>query len=227
MMCRMFAYVGSSTRELESLYKALRESASNDTRRIKDNKHGDGWGYVIYSGEVIWYYRSRRAIYDENFTVPQVDGKFYAVFHARQASKKETVSSRFSHPFQESNEKELIFLAHNGYVDEEELKEWLGYQGYTTDSELVTKALAKFGMRPEVMERLREYTVSALNLLILRVDKGSGVGRLYYLNYFKKDPEFYRMYLSQGMEGKAVFSSTLKDYGIDGVPVEEGLRILD
>jgi len=77
------------------------------------------------------------------------------------------------------------------------------------------------------MERLREYTVSALNLLILRVDKGSGVGRLYYLNYFKKDPEFYRMYLSQGMEGKAVFSSTLKDYGIDGVPVEEGLRILD
>jgi len=31
-MCRMFAYTGSSTSELHALYKALRESALNDTR---------------------------------------------------------------------------------------------------------------------------------------------------------------------------------------------------
>jgi hypothetical protein len=42
-MCRMFAYTGSSTSELHALYKALRESALNDTRvEERNTKMGGG-----------------------------------------------------------------------------------------------------------------------------------------------------------------------------------------
>jgi glutamine amidotransferase len=219
----MFAYVGSSTEELMRLYEALKNSAQRDTRR-NNTKHSHGWGYVIYDQDSIYYYKSKNAIFEENFSIPKnIEGRnFYAIFHARQASNIKTVSSRFSHPFIESNEEEFIYLAHNGYVNEEKLKSRLNYNGLTIDSELVTKFLAKYGLNNETIEELKELTVTGLNLLILKIDKTSGEAELYYLNYYKRDKEYYEMYYWEGLRGKAIISSTLLDYGIKGELVEFG-----
>lgn len=226
----MFAYVGSSVDELLTLFDALKKSAENDTRK-GGTQHGDGWGYVIYDGDNLIHYRSRKAIFEDEFVPPRRLHKFQAIFHARQASKKETVSSRFSHPFLESNEKGLLFLAHNGHVNEDKLKGWVfgnttTLELVTTDTELVAKALAKHGLSNETLKKLEEFTETALNLLILTINRGDGDARLYYYNYFKKDPEFYTMYVSTKLKGKAVFSSTLLDYGIHGDQAKRGLITL-
>jgi predicted glutamine amidotransferase len=175
---------------------------------------------VIYDKKNVIHYRSRNAIFSEEFILPSiVEGEFYAIFHARKASRKETVSTLFSHPFLESSEREIIFLAHNGYVNEGKLREKLGFNGSSIDSELIAKVIAKYGTKDEVIGELKDITVSALNLLILKIYKENGKAGLYYINYYKCSKDYYQMYLSTEMKGRAVFSSTLLDYGVEGVPV--------
>ncbi|MCI2414721.1 MAG: class II glutamine amidotransferase [Candidatus Aramenus sp.] len=214
-MCRMFAYVGESVEDMKLLYSLLVESARKDViaERLGLNPvHGDGWGLAIYDGERLLHYRSSKPIFEEELPDIEVKGKFYAIFHARQATNKATVSARFSHPFLETNETQLVFLAHNGWVDEERLKEKLNFRpSITTDSELALKYYTKIGD----VKFLEEVTKSALNLLILKVSRESGEAELLYENYYvRKDrPEYYDMYLWEGKGGIAVMSSTLKYYG--------------
>ncbi|WP_236752112.1 class II glutamine amidotransferase [Acidianus sp. HS-5] len=222
-MCRMFAYVGDSGEELTKLYETLKESAKNDVIASKfglNPVHGDGWGYVIYDGERIYLYKSKNPIFVESLVLPSIEGRFYAIFHARQATDKSTVSSRFSHPFYADNEDYFYFFAHNGSVDKEKLAKDLNFQGTTIDSELALKFLIKNGLEKGIELLMREYTKSALNVLILRVSRSDGSAELYYVNYYtRKDrSEYYKLYKSEN----AVFSSTLSIYGIKGNEVEEG-----
>ncbi len=214
-MCRMFAYVGESLEELNFLYHLLVDSAKRDAIAEKlglNPVHGDGWGFVVYDGENLNYYRSSRPIFKDSLPEIKVRGRFYAIFHARQATNKTTVSARFSHPFFESNETHLLFFAHNGWVDEDKLKERLDFSpSMTTDSELALKYFAKTGD----VKFLEEVTKSALNVLLLKVSRDTGEAELFYENYYvRKDrPEYYDMYLWEGEKGVAVMSSTLKHYG--------------
>lgn len=216
-MCRMFAYVGYSIRDLQKLFQALKESAKDDIVASKykiNNVHGDGWGYVIYDEKHLYYYRTEKPIFGDSLPPLDISGKFYAIFHARQATDKSTVSARFSHPFMESNNKYFYFLAHNGSLDVDELKKKLGFEGFTTDSELATKYFSL----TENNEYLKQVTESALNLLILRIRREDGSAELFYENYYVKDrPEYYDLYIWDGEKGIAVVSSTLKYYGIKDV----------
>lgn len=228
-MCRMFAYVGYSLDELKQLFEALKSSAKRDVIAEKVGVtpvHGDGWGYVIYDKKHLYFYKTEVPIYEDEFPNVTVNGKFYAIFHARQATDKKTVNSRFSHPFMEAGERYYYFFAHNGYVDDEKLREKLGFKGLTTDTELA----AKYYAITEDNEYLKQVTKSALNILVLKISRESGDAELLYENYYiKPRPEYYDLYIWNGNNGTAVISSTLRYYGISEVrEVEKGkLLMLD
>lgn len=225
----MFAYVGESLDELKSLFIALQSSAREDNIAKKyglNPVHGDGWGYVIYDGEHLYYYKSVKPIFEEDFPLGlDLKGEFYAIFHARQATDKSTVSARFSHPFMESNDTYIYFFAHNGSVNDGKLRKELNFNGITTDSELAAKYYAK----TENMKYLESITLSALNVLILRIRRSDGVAELLYENYYVKDrPDYYDLYLWKGKKGRAVMSSTLKLYGfldVEQVPKGQLLKL--
>ena len=219
-MCRMFAYKGNSQEELNNLYNALRESARNDTIGSKFGyaNHPDGFGYVIYNGQHIYYYRSANPIYEENVKLPEVTGDMYAIFLARKASGKKHMGVMYSHPFMDDYSNNLLYLAHNGSVSEDELKKELNYRYDASDSELALKYISKYGINSDSINNLmKNYTTSSLNLLILSIPKSGTEESLYYLNYYiNKDKHDYSdMYSMHFNHGDAVISSTLRLHGIN------------
>lgn len=225
-MCRMFAYSGTSKNELERLYAALKKAAAHDGIAERLNagfsEHGDGWGYAIADeSNSLHHYRSSMPIYKDEHVLPKLNGSFSAIFHARKATDPSTIRAAFSHPFLESNANELLFFAHNGYINREALMEEVGFGGMTTDSEMAAKLFAREGQG--CIKILEKNTESALNLLIMSVDRRTGKAEIRYNNYYvKKDmAKFYELYSVDLPEGRAVYSSTLSELGFDGRKVEE------
>lgn len=223
-MCRMFAYVGSSHNDLERLYDALKESASHDQNMTfideKGRKHSDGWGCVVLTGNKLYHYRTITPIYEDDFVVPNAEGKIYAVFHARRASAgSATGSSIFSHPLTAMTDKQIIFLAHNGSLKGP-------VPPNSVDSELVLKKLAEKGSLTASMGELDGMMDTALNLFVLSIDRAARRARLECLNYWRRDPArdlYYSLYTSEMHGGRAVYSSTLEGKrGLKGHPCERG-----
>ena len=217
----MFAYVGDSNKELMQLYSALKKAAEHDPIAerlgVGFKRHGDGWGYVIAGDDgSLYHYRTSRAIYEDLHEVPKITGNFSAIFHVRKASDNTTIRPSFSHPLLEDNERELIFFAHNGSIKKEPLAKELGFDGVAIDSELAAKLFARDGIK--CMRLLEKNTESALNLLIMRIDRKTGKVKINYKNYYvKKDrSEFYDLYYKKLDNGRAVYSSTLDLLGLNG-----------
>lgn len=224
-MCRMFAYIGDSNEELMQLYSALKKAAAYDQIatefKVGFEKHDDGWGYAIAGDDgSLRHYRTSRPIYEDAHTIPRMEGNFSAIFHVRKASDGAAVVPSFAHPFVEDSEGELIFFAHNGSLEKGPLAKELGFKGVAIDSELAAKLFARDGAK--CMTLLEKNTKSALNLLIMQIDKVTGRVQVSYKNYYvRKDREgFYRLYLASLPHGKAVYSSTLGVFGINGSAVE-------
>ncbi len=215
-MCRMFAYTGNSYNELISLYTALKKSAKNDVigDRIGINDHKDGYGYVIYNNGKIINWRSDAAIYSENPVIPELSGNIYAIFHARKASDIH-MGVFYSHPLSVSTGDKVIFLAHNGLADSEKLMKELKLNGEFSDSELVLEYIKQNGIS-SVEKIENSFTKSALNLLILDLNKINGKAIIYALNFYKNPvrKEYSDMFISNLKNGRAIISSTLKCYGI-------------
>ncbi len=227
----MFAYVGDSNKELMQLYSALKKSAEHDPIAerlgVGFKRHGDGWGYVIAGDDgSLYHYRTSRAIYEDLHEVPKITGNFSAIFHVRKASDNTTIRPSFSHPLLEDNEGELIFFAHNGSIKKKPLAKELGFNGVTIDSELAAKLFARDGIK--CIRLLEKNTESALNLLIMRIDRKTGKVKINYKNYYvKKDrSEFYDLYFKGLGHGRAVYSSTMNANGLDGRKVTYG-RLLE
>lgn len=217
-MCRMFAYKGNSIDDLDKLYKALTESARNDKigSKFGYNNHPDGFGYVIYNGNSIYYYRSEKPIYEEDIKLPEISGNIYAIFLARKASGKKHMGVMYSHPFMDDYGNNLLFMAHNGSVSEDNLKIKLNYKYNASDTELALYFISKYGI-DSVYDLMNNYTESSLNLLILSISKINKETSLYYLNYYKNKEkyEYSDMYKAKLNRGEAIISSTLRLYGID------------
>ena len=220
----MFAYVGNSNEELMRLYSALKKTADYDSIAEKlgvgFKRHGDGWGYVIAGNDgSLYHYRTSKPIYEDLHDLPKITGSFSAIFHVRKASDNKTIRPSFSHPLPEDNERELIFFAHNGPIKKEPLAKELGFKGETIDSELAAKLFARDGIK--CMNLLETNTLSALNLLIMRINRKTGKAHIDYKNYYvKKDrAEFYELYYKKFDNGRAVYSSTLELIGLDGKKV--------
>ncbi len=226
-MCRIFAYVGNSERELNGLYMKLRDAAAHDEMAERLNvgftQHGDGWGYAIAEeGGALHHYRTSLPIYKDVNRIPALKGSFSAIFHVRKASDGSTIRPMFSHPFAEEDENSHTFFAHNGTLDKDALADELGFKGTTTDSEMAAKLFARDGER--CMKTLEKNTKSALNLLIMKIDRRNGRTSIFYKNYYAKRgrDEFYDLHFQKLRHGRTVYSSTFNLLGMNGKKVRYG-----
>lgn len=239
-MCRMFGYVGRSAGELENLYASLRGACQSDEcllaaypeRAAKSHEHG--WGYVIRAANGLFHYRSGSAIYHDRHPLPALDGEICAIFHGRFTTGNIVGDPIFSHPFVAATDTAVYFMAHNGGLTNDVGKAVPD----KVDSEWALDQIASRGGIASALPLMKEKTGSSLNLLLMSIDRKQRQATIHYLNYYKKDggkkDAYYNMYLGTTQSGgRAVFSSTLKLHGIEGVnatgielaPFEE-LRVL-
>lgn len=210
----MFAYRGNSEQDVRELLDALVQASKKDLRRKDQGSHNDGWGYVIKASNGLFYYRTEHMIPD-NPVIPKLDGDIYAIFHTRKGSNPEgsKPSPIFSHPYMTATDNEIIFLAHNGALK--------GSRGRRIDSELVLESISKNGLE-NAIPIMKIETKSALNLLVMKIERSNSNTTINYLNYYtdKAASNYYDIYKKAMKGGKAVFSSSLMDYGInDGIKI--------
>ncbi len=228
-MCRMFGYIGYSTEELNMLYTALVESSRNDVigKKYGYANHGDGYGIVVYTKDNLFHFRSSRPIYEEAFKLPEFKGKIFGVFHTMNAHDRSLVSPIFEHPFTASNGKEVFYMAHNGVVNKQSIMEYLGINGIYNDTEAALQYIAVRGLSS--VDNLEKYTESSLNLIILHLDKGEEKPEIYFKNFYldKNKRDYSDMYTVNMPHGKAIISSTLTRYGIEGGVPANGTGLIN
>ncbi|MDE1768580.1 MAG: hypothetical protein KGH62_04370 [Candidatus Micrarchaeota archaeon] len=219
----MFAYVGNSNKEIARLHEALKESARNDPVADAARKSAgrglrigasciDGWGYVIVTNGSVMHYRSATPIFDDSHKIPEIEGRSFAIFHARKASDQKKLGLTFSHPFLAVNKGDMLYLAHNGMVK-------MRPNPSSSDTEYALKVLNERGVEAGI-ERLESQTISGLNLMLLEIEKPSNIPSLKFFNYYNNPTDnphlsnYFNMYYSANEDGIAVVSSTLLCYGI-------------
>jgi predicted glutamine amidotransferase len=222
-MCRMFAYVGDSPDDLESLFTALKQASSCDPcliamRPEETGQHKHGWGYVLRASERLFHYRTHLPVYEDKHRLPETTGEIQAIFHVRLSSGPVVGDAIFSHPYMAVTDRTVIFFAHNGSMRAD-----LSNIPNKVDSEWALDQIVKAGGVAQSLALLREHTKSALNLLTLAIDRDKRSAAISYINYYRdrgdaKKDGYYAMYkatMSSG--GRAVFSSTLLPLLIEGV----------
>lgn len=208
----MFGYCGTRETDVHELFSGLKRACSNDPSLDAVapgcSRHCHGWGSVIHADNGLFHYRTSRSIYDDDVTLPKLEGKIHAIFHGRYASKPDLAGHIFSHPFMRATDDGVIFFAHNGGVKVPDLPE------RKVDSEWAMEQAAAGRNIEQALPLLKEHTGSALNLLILTIGRDRGAQPLLqYFHYFKpKEPgkvEYYRMFEGAMPGGRALVSSTL------------------
>jgi glutamine amidotransferase len=210
----MFGYAGTSEADVRELFAGLQRACADDPTLpgivAGCTRHSDGWGYVIHAANGLFHYRAATSIYDDTAPLPRLEGEIRAIFHGRFASDDKLVAPIFSHPFVAANDREVIFLAHNGGMQPDHLPARM------VDTEWALEQILRAGGLDQALPKLKEHTGSALNLLVLSIDRKQGTpATLRGLNYFKS-PEpakiaYYQMYLGTMPGGRAFVSSTLKN----------------
>jgi len=219
----MFGYVGESFEEVSRLYAALKLACAEDPyvkAAFKYSCHGDGWGYAIHASNGLFHYRTSRAIFSDDILLPRMEGTIHAIFHGRLATNKKLLGHIFSHPFVVGTNTQLMFLAHNGALDEEKIS----LRDGQVDSEWALEQIARVGSLPAALPELREQTKSALNLLLMTNSRNQTVPpKLEYTNFYKPPEKekiaYYKMFLGKLAKGRAVFSSTLTLHKFAGLEV--------
>jgi predicted glutamine amidotransferase len=220
----MFGYAGKSETDVRELHSGLKRACENDPTlsgiAAGCSRHSHGWGYVIHAANGLFHYRTAKSIYYDDAPLPKLDGEIHAIFHGRFASNPALTGPVFSHPFVASTESEVLFLAHNGSVQPDHLPE------RNVDTEWALAQIAQPGGIEQALPKLKDRTASALNLLILSIQRNAGTpATLRGLNFFKpKEPPkaaYYQMYLGTMPGGRAFVSST---FTIDSTKVN-GLDI--
>jgi predicted glutamine amidotransferase len=221
----MFGYAGRSESDVRELHSGLKRACENDPTLAgiaKDcSRHCHGWGYVIHAANGLFHYRTAKSIYEDDAELPKLEGDIRAIFHGRFASDESLVANIFSHPFVASTDEEILFLAHNGGVSPDHLA------ARKVDSEWALDQIVQAGGLDQALAKLKEHTISSLNLLVLSIARSNGTpATLRGLNYFKFREEkakanYYTMYLGTMPGGRAFVSST---FNYDGAKVN-GLTI--
>lgn len=209
----MFGYCGTSESDVHELFSGLKRACANDPslKLVAPNcsQHCHGWGYVIHADNGLFHYRTATSIYDDQVTLPKMTGKIRAIFHGRYASDEKLAGHIFSHPFVAADNNQVIFFAHNGGVDPKDAN----YPRRKVDSEwALDQIVGKRDFAPDLAKISAQHTKSALNLLILTIDREAGTpALLQYFHYFNPDrpEEYYRMFEGKMPGGRALVSSTM------------------
>jgi predicted glutamine amidotransferase len=225
-MCRMIAFVGDGSADLQSLYRAFRAGSRCDPylRPALGTKlacHPHGWGLGLYDGDSLHHFRSSLPVWQEEVPLPPIQGKkrVQAVFHSRYASDVTLNTAICSHPFIASTDKEILLLAHNGGVEMDDPA-----AARIVDSEWALSVMVKARGIEKALPFLKERTKenSALNLIVLAIPRAENAPpAIHCLNYFKtQEPgrvAYYTMYTADFGGGKVFMSSTFKDLKIKGL----------
>jgi predicted glutamine amidotransferase len=194
------------------LYFSLKQACANDPSLDAVapgcSAHCHGWGYVINADNGLFHYRTARSIYEDKIVLPKLEGNIRAIFHGRYASKTELTGHIFAHPFMAADDHRVTFFAHNGGVNVPGLPE------RKVDSEWAMEQVIAAGGLAQALPKLKEHTGSALNLLVLTIDRAKGTpASLEYFHFFKpKEPgkvKYYSMYEGKMPGGRALVSSTM------------------
>jgi len=208
----MFGYAGKSEADVRELLSGLKRACANDPTLSSIaagcSRHSHGWGYVIHAANGLFHYRTAKSIYYDEAPLPKLEGEIRAIFHGRFATDPTLTGPIFSHPFVASTEKEILFLAHNGSVEPDHLPD------RNVDTEWALQQIIQAGSIESALPQLKDRTRSALNLLVLSVQRSADTPAILRgLNYFKpKEPAkiaYYQMYLGTMPGGQAFVSSTL------------------
>jgi predicted glutamine amidotransferase len=210
----MFGYAGQSEADVRELLSSLKRACAFDPTlngiAANCSSHGHGWGYVIHAGNGLFHYRTATSIYEDDAPLPRLAGEIRAIFHGRFASDPTLAGHIFSHPFVASSDREIFFLAHNGGVKPDHLP------ARKVDTEWALEQIIQAGGLEPALPKLKAHAESALNLLVLSIDRKSGApATLRGLNYFKSTErakvDYYQMYLGAMPGGRAFVSSTIKN----------------
>jgi predicted glutamine amidotransferase len=208
----MFGYRGNLESDVHELYSGLKRACANDPMlpavAPSCSAHCHGWGYVIQADNGLFHYRTARSIYEDKITLPKLEGNIRTIFHGRYASNLELSGDIFSHPFMAADGTGVTFFAHNGGVAVDDLPE------RKVDSEWAMEQVIASGNLAKALPTLKDHTKSALNLLVLTIDRKKDTPALLeYFHFFKpKEPEkvkYYQMYEGTMSGGRALVSSTL------------------
>jgi len=218
-MCRIIAYVGPGSHDLQRLFDAFRNGSQCDpyVGPICGNKysgHPNGWGYAFYDSKSLRHYRSAMPVWDDTFALPPVTGEMVqAVWHSRLASDPSLDLPICSHPFIAATNDEIILFAHNGGVNKPDTMGKL-----VVDSEWALAEIVRRGSLEQALEELKKQTKpnSGLNLVVMTIPRDKTIApQVQCLNYFKsEDPAriaYYQMYTANLAGGQVFFSSTFKD----------------
>jgi predicted glutamine amidotransferase len=210
----MFGYAGRSEADVRELLAGLKRACAFDPTLpgivASCSSHCHGWGYVIHAANGLFHYRTSTSIYEDDAPLPKLAGEIRAIFHGRFASDPTLAGPIFSHPFVASSDREIIFLAHNGAVQADPLP------ARKVDTEWALEQVIQAGGIEQALPKLKQHTGSALNLLVLSIDRKSGTpATLRALNYFTSQErakvDYYQMYLGTMPGGRAFVSSTIKN----------------
>jgi glutamine amidotransferase len=175
------------------------------------SRHCHGWGYVIRAANGLFHYRTATPIYQDDTPLPRLAGEIRAIFHGRFASNEALAGDIFSHPFVAATGREIIFLAHNGGLQPDPPAE------RQVDTEWALEQIIQAGGLAQALPTLKQHTKSALNLLVLSIDRSNGApavlrGLNYFLNSHDQAREnYYQMYLGTMPGGRVFVSSTIRN----------------
>jgi len=163
----------SDVRELHDALKcACADDPSLSAVAPGCSAHCHGWGYVIQADNGLFHYRSARSIYQDESALPKMEGHIRAIFHGRYASKPELAGPIFSHPFVATDDIRTTYFAHNGGIEAPGLPE------RKVDSEWALEQIIAMGGIEPALPMLKTHTKSALNLLVLTIDRQKDTPRL-------------------------------------------------
>jgi predicted glutamine amidotransferase len=220
----MFGYCGTLASDVNELYSGLKRACSDDptlqTIAPGCSRHCHGWGYVIQADNGLFHYRTSRSIYDDDITLPKMEGRIRAIFHGRYASDPNLAGHIFSHPFMTADNRKITFFAHNGGVKADVPLD------RKVDSEWAMETFVASADGDPKLAPLTKHTSSALNLLILTIGRAKETpAQLQYFHYFKRDKpsEYYGMFEGAMPGGRALVSSTIT---LDGAKVKGMSKIV-
>jgi len=213
-MCRMVVFKGENNFGIE-LVKSLKKAARND-RFNNFKSHADGWGGIIMDENKEILIKSIKPIYDENLDLFSTSSFIYGLLHARKAAPNEPLIGPIdSHPFIIHSDNEIVYIAHNGWINKKVIGEKFNINyNLKNDSEVFAHLIEKFdgNIKERIMKAI-EFTnefalLGALNLLCII----SGYDNKKNLCYYSKSKEnniYYKLFKYEKNKNFAVMSSTV------------------
>ena len=213
-------------KSLYSLINAAKCDPYLQSLKASSCSHDDGWGRVLVQinkrGISVTKYRSLTPIFEEreNIIPKNVSGIIVDIVHARKRSKDMKQNLISTQPIEVlGSDGSMIYVAHNGTLDKQILLNMipLKMSEEAIDKCSDTCLLAFYlSQRPsdlltrDLLDKLKEITVSALNLIILKfLDKEV---KVLFGSYYKKNHDYYKMYLGIYKDNYIIASSTLIDF---------------